>query len=336
MPLGSQEGGRRALENLDLKLDLVQVCGRLLDSLGYRVVPAPATALEGEGNGVGVAALASLPSPEACWAFLEGVEALQLGARLDTWLGEAGPGQAGAGGRKRRRRPPASSPPRTTNTSTSTPADLVTFPRPVDRDLKALIASKRAAINASNQVEFTTGAGLSARTDARDLSRDIQMKLDVVINESGPLQRSTRVPAQTASGGVQDQDQGHGRACPPATLGPSPGPAPGPNPGVEERLANLGAHLSVHFSSPLPIPVWRRLKALEDRLIQLEREYPPWAAFHFHQPARTDPVDGPLSLPPPTTRIVCSEQGGDFQVTTIPSRKRQALVAVTALPSGKK
>jgi len=29
-----------------------------------------------------------------------------------------------------------------------------------------------------------------------------------------------------------------------------------------------------------------RLKFLEDHLIQLEKDYPPWAALHFNQPNR--------------------------------------------------
>ncbi len=29
-----------------------------------------------------------------------------------------------------------------------------------------------------------------------------------------------------------------------------------------------------------------RLKFLEDHLVHLEREYPPWAALHFNQPRR--------------------------------------------------
>ena len=29
-----------------------------------------------------------------------------------------------------------------------------------------------------------------------------------------------------------------------------------------------------------------RIKLVEDHIIELEREYPPWAALHFNQPRR--------------------------------------------------
>lgn len=41
--------------------------------------------------------------------------------------------------------------------------------------------------------------------------------------------------------------------------------------------------------SPVPLPprsLLDRLKYLEDHVIHLEKEYPPWAALHFNQPNR--------------------------------------------------
>jgi hypothetical protein len=40
---------------------------------------------------------------------------------------------------------------------------------------------------------------------------------------------------------------------------------------------------------PVPTPprtLLARLKYLEDHIIKLEKEYPPWAALHFNQPNR--------------------------------------------------
>lgn len=40
---------------------------------------------------------------------------------------------------------------------------------------------------------------------------------------------------------------------------------------------------------PVPLPpnsITDRLKFLEDRIIQLERDFPPWAALHLNQPNR--------------------------------------------------
>lgn len=35
-----------------------------------------------------------------------------------------------------------------------------------------------------------------------------------------------------------------------------------------------------------PRTLLARLKFLEDHLVKLEKEYPPWAALHFNQPGR--------------------------------------------------
>jgi len=41
--------------------------------------------------------------------------------------------------------------------------------------------------------------------------------------------------------------------------------------------------------NPVPLPpnsITDRLKFLEDRIVQLERDFPPWAALHLNQPNR--------------------------------------------------
>jgi hypothetical protein len=35
-----------------------------------------------------------------------------------------------------------------------------------------------------------------------------------------------------------------------------------------------------------PASLLHRIKFIEDHIMQLEREYPPWAALHFNQPRR--------------------------------------------------
>ena len=52
-------------------------------------------------------------------------------------------------------------------------------------------------------------------------------------------------------------------------------------------------------SSVVPNPprtLLARLKFLEDHLIKLEKEYPPWAALHFNQPRRGVCIPSFLSL----------------------------------------
>ena len=46
-------------------------------------------------------------------------------------------------------------------------------------------------------------------------------------------------------------------------------------------------HILTSFVVPNPPrTLLARLKFLEDHLIKLEKEYPPWAALHFNQPRR--------------------------------------------------
>ncbi|KAI9090460.1 hypothetical protein DFS34DRAFT_585165, partial [Phlyctochytrium arcticum] len=108
-----------------------------------------------------------------------------------------------------------------------------------------------------------------ARVDAVQINRVVQMKLDVVHNFSGPLDRSTSAnhsnPNSEATRQLDVQD------------------------GLEERIQNLQKHINVDFATPSPLTAIQRVKALEDRLIQLEEAFPMWAAFHFSQP-RSDLV----------------------------------------------
>lgn len=78
-------------------------------------------------------------------------------------------------------------------------------------------------------------------------------------------------------------------------------------PGLEERLKNIEEHLALRYGgfSPvlsttvswfdvcvlflvpsMPRTLFARLKYLEDHIVKLEQEYPPWAALHFNQPSR--------------------------------------------------
>ena len=53
-------------------------------------------------------------------------------------------------------------------------------------------------------------------------------------------------------------------------------------------LITLGG-LSLNRQNQVPYPprtLMSRLKLLEDHIIKLEKEYPPWAALHFNQPNR--------------------------------------------------
>ncbi|RKP14492.1 hypothetical protein BJ684DRAFT_6143, partial [Piptocephalis cylindrospora] len=128
--------------------------------------------------------------------------------------------------------------------------------------IQAFQRRKREEINESNRAEFLLPtlddqAEGCARTNAKDLDRSIQIKTEVVQNDWGPLDQSVHT--------LTTPDD------------------------VDERLGNLEEHLALHYATPTPPDVYRRLRALESRILQLERDHPIWSATHFHQPGRPSP-----------------------------------------------
>ncbi|OZJ05430.1 hypothetical protein BZG36_01615 [Bifiguratus adelaidae] len=152
--------------------------------------------------------------------------------------------------------------------------------------ISKFIAHKREQVDASNRTEFLRRADPSgeditcARTDAREINRNIQMKFDIVNNEDGPLARSLVGNMSGANGaGRSDMPKQNDDA----------------GAGTDVRLRNLEAHLAVEYV-PSKGNVNQRITALETRIMQLERDYPVWAALHFDQPGRQFP-------PPPIKAI---------------------------------
>ncbi|KAF0461423.1 map3k12-binding inhibitory protein 1 isoform x2 [Gigaspora margarita] len=153
----------------------------------------------------------------------------------------------------------------------------------IEQKIDAFINHKKSEINDSNRTEFLRKSSnpediiSCARSDAAEINRNIQMKLDVVNNEDGPLARSTFSSSHQRNEGNKTS----------TTYLSS---------GVEERIQNIEKHLNVQIVTPVPLDVYTRIKILEDKIIQLEREYPPWAALNFNQPNR--------QLPPPPATII--------------------------------
>ncbi|KAJ2595159.1 hypothetical protein H4R99_005466 [Coemansia sp. RSA 1722] len=137
-------------------------------------------------------------------------------------------------------------------------------------------------IDANNRDEFLKPeAGRDstcARTDAKDTNRGVQIQLDIVRNDFDALGRSTLAAPDASSG----KDE--------------PGVAVNSKPleGLSERVENIREHLNVGFV-PESADIYRRVSALEDRIMLLEKEFPPWSAEHFNQPGRR------YTHPPPTT-----------------------------------
>ncbi|CAG8578143.1 15535_t:CDS:2 [Acaulospora morrowiae] len=157
----------------------------------------------------------------------------------------------------------------------------------IEQRIDTFVRLKKSEINDSNRAEFLKKSNnydspedvLScARSDAAEINRNIQMKFDVVNNDDGPLARSTFSSSQR-----NDRVKRHLIELPS---------------GVEERLQNIEKHLAINIIAPVPLDVYERIKILEAKIIQLERDYPPWAAVHFNQPNRQFPP------PPPVTTII--------------------------------
>lgn len=163
--------------------------------------------------------------------------------------------------------------------------------------IDTFIQAKRQEVDASNRAEFLNRPDPSsadvtcARTDAREINRNIQMKLDIVNNEDGPLARSllsssdhVRIGEQSGSSSLSSNNS---------------------NEGAIERIRNIEQHLNVSFNTNAqpPFSLYERIKILEDTLMEIERKHPKWAAVHFNQPNRT--------FPPPPPEILISRPGNN-------------------------
>jgi hypothetical protein len=124
------------------------------------------------------------------------------------------------------------------------------------------------------------------------VDRDVLMKFDIAKNEEGPLRRTLKVETKNENYRSTDKTAESDRSVTASR-----------NPGLDERLKNLETHLAMRygkFACPSVMPnlmayaqvpsppasLLHRIKFVEDHIIQLEREYPPWAALHFNQPRR--------------------------------------------------
>ncbi len=153
-------------------------------------------------------------------------------------------------------------------------------PTTLTKSISQYLSRNRARNDASNRAEFLRPPSDTscARTDAKMLNRDTQMKYDIAKNEDGPLRRTMKKKVEE-----EKADEAE-------------------SPALSERIANVETHLGVHYgmyptasnltasqclavpSPPASLPA--RIQFLEEHIIRLEKEYPPWAALHFNQPRR--------------------------------------------------
>ncbi|KAF5372039.1 hypothetical protein D9615_008036 [Tricholomella constricta] len=191
----------------------------------------------------------------------------------------------------------------------------------INKEISVFLARNRARNDVSNRAEFLytlaqkrqrlgeTDAEAStscARTDAKPLDRDVQMKYDIAKNEEGPLSRTMHVAGAKEEEDRDDKGKGKAKMDREGSLSKVHGESEAgwttqQHPGINERLWNIETHLAVRYVPSPPRTLLARLKFLEEHLIHLEKEYPPWAALHFNQPNRgwpPPPRQTPIIVPP--------------------------------------
>ncbi|KAJ1954410.1 hypothetical protein EC988_002448, partial [Linderina pennispora] len=188
-------------------------------------------------------------------------------------------------------------------------AQTVATKAEVTQAVEGFVAGQRKEIDRYNQEEFLKAAEgreeTSARTDANGTSRGVQIHKDETRTETGALERST--------GAVQKEQ---------------PPKAPQKLDGLHERVENIRQHLNAKFV-PSSASIFRRVAALEDKIMLLERDLPEWAAANFCQPNRQ------YTQPPPITmyRILSPDS------SEVPERTKAAARTgggkSTRMPAGK-
>ncbi|KAJ7187923.1 hypothetical protein C8R46DRAFT_877498 [Mycena filopes] len=173
-----------------------------------------------------------------------------------------------------------------------------------------------------------------ARTDAKPVDRDVQMKYDIAKNHDGPLRRTTRQkskpaappppvaapaasPTTSTRTKTKQQQQQLKKSASPATVksDPESTKAASVHFALDQRVENIESHFSVRYVPGPPDTLLSRLAYLEEHIVRLEKDYPPWAALHFNQPNRGWPP------PPRATPII------------VPANQRSLSTNTASLPT---
>ncbi|KAJ3299100.1 hypothetical protein HDU79_000059 [Rhizoclosmatium sp. JEL0117] len=165
--------------------------------------------------------------------------------------------------------------------STATPSSnnvqiSLTGPQ-LDARIKDGIQKKRAIVDESNRNEFVAHKdpeSTSARVDAVEINRKVQMKIDLVVNEDRPLDRLT-------------SRDGHGSSDSTSHLSTKLISVSH----LQGRLADIEKHLRIKFDPNSSFGIHQRVKILEEAIIQLEEKYPCWSAVHFDHSTKEHSMD---------------------------------------------
>ncbi|ORX41518.1 hypothetical protein BCR36DRAFT_180491 [Piromyces finnis] len=140
----------------------------------------------------------------------------------------------------------------------------------METKINTYIHKKKTENNESNKKEFIDQnkykKEMCSRTCPARINRNQQLKLNIIKNEVGPLDRSVT---------DNDNDNKNGKSKSKDSQNID-------NNGLSERINNIKEHLNI--VTPLPPKMYERIKVLEDKIMKIEREFPTWATIHFNQP----------------------------------------------------
>ncbi|EGN92509.1 hypothetical protein SERLA73DRAFT_156976 [Serpula lacrymans var. lacrymans S7.3] len=131
----------------------------------------------------------------------------------------------------------------------------------INKSISTFLSQNRARNDASNRAEFLESLSQKrrrlnpdaeassssesipscARTDAKEINRDLQMKYDIAKNEEGPLRRTMKAASAPATTGRQQTQ--------PITGTLSEEYLSERHPGLDERLKNIETHLAVRYGT---------------------------------------------------------------------------------------
>ena len=136
----------------------------------------------------------------------------------------------------------------------------------ITKAISAFLAKNRARNDASNRTEFLLSLSdkrrqlaeqgdtiptdvevpSCARTDARTVDRDVQMKYDIAKNEEGPLRKTVHPKIRT-----EELDRGTDLGSSKKTdINITPGvPTAERHPALDERLGNIEGHFAVKYGA---------------------------------------------------------------------------------------
>ncbi|KAI8085461.1 hypothetical protein BDF21DRAFT_335966, partial [Thamnidium elegans] len=195
----------------------------------------------------------------------------------------------------------------------------------VEQRINMFIQAKQNELDESNRTEFLSRHDpkaddvTCARTDAREINRNIQMKFDIVNNEDGPLARSLSSFHDNKQNSSSSSSSNNKNTIEKTCADPT------------ERINNIEQHLNVKLDEEAkpPFSMFERLKILENTLMEIERQHPTWAAVHFNQPNRHFPPPPPIKYitrPTETEQAVIPTQEDAYLstqiITTAPLQQR--------------